>query len=397
MKHKQFLPLFFAYLLIILLFFRFDFFVKKSSRNDHLNIFVGVDAAYDDIEEIKKFVDQIKSYTNFFVIGSTGITFNRTKLDEVCQYIFNCGLYFLVYTHPIEIEIFSQAEWISDARQRWGDRFLGLYAYDEPGGHQIDQSMVQIYNSSYVLVDEAHNYTNAANKYVTLLNEYLQKNFTEYMAVDEFPLFTSDYALYWFDYRAGYDTILTEFGWNQSRQLNIALCRGAATVQNKDWGVMITWTYNDPPYIESGEELYEDLVLAYKKGAKYIVIFDSNKDYTRGILREEHLNALKQFWQYAQDNPRENTLTTDRVAYVLPKDYGYGFRGPNDKIWGLWEADDLSYEICVNLNTLMEQYGNKLDIIYDDKTKPYNITIYNKCLLWNETALHACKYPFRIE
>ena len=60
--------------------------------------------------------------------------------------------------------------------------------------------------------------------------------------------YTSDYALYWFDYKAGYDTVFTEFGWNNSRQMDIALCRGAATVKGKDWGAIITWTYDQPPY-----------------------------------------------------------------------------------------------------------------------------------------------------
>ncbi len=142
----------------------------------------------------------------------------------------------------------------------------------------------------------------------------------------------SDYGLYWFDYKAGYDVLLAQLGWNYSRQLNIALCRGAATMQKKEWGVIIAWTYTNPPYIESEGEFYNDLVLAYENGANYIVVFDSNENYTQGILDEDHLAALKQFWEYMQDNPRENSATSDRVAYVLPKDYGYGFRGPNDRI-----------------------------------------------------------------
>jgi hypothetical protein len=199
-------------------------------------------------------------------------------------------------------------------------------------------------------------------------------------------LFTSDYALYWFDYKAGYDVLLAQFGWNYSRQLNVALCRGAATMQNKDWGVIITWTYTEPPYIESGEELYKDLILAYENGAKYIVVSDWNENYTQGILKEEHLNALKQFWRYVQDNPRESDPIGDRVACVLPKDYAYGFRGPNDKIWGLWEADALSYELSENLNSLMKEYGNKLDIIYDDGLEPNNSYGYSKLVFWNGTV-----------
>ena len=51
----------------------------------------------------------------------------------------------------------------------------------------------------------------------------------------QYPLFASDYAFYWYDYQVGYDTIFAEFGSNYSQQLNVALCRGAATVQNKTW------------------------------------------------------------------------------------------------------------------------------------------------------------------
>jgi hypothetical protein len=289
LNHKLFLSAFFAFLLIFLLFLRLGFFVDEPSKIKDQDFFVGIDVAFYDVKATKRLVDEVKSYTNLFVIGSTGITWNRSALDEVCEYVYESGLYFLVYTHPTNTTSFSQAQWIAEARQKWEARFLGLYAYDEPGGHQIDHDF------PYNLVKEAKNYTDAASKYVELLNENL-KHFTDpeyYLCASGFPLLTSDYALYWFDFKAGYDAVFAEFGWNYSRQLNVALCRGAATVQNKEWGAMITWTYNSPPYIESGADLYDDMILAYNNGAKYILIFDSNSDYTHGILEEEHLEALK--------------------------------------------------------------------------------------------------------
>jgi hypothetical protein len=170
--------------------------------------------------------------------------------------------------------------------------------------------------------------------------------------------------------------------------LNVALCRGAATVQNKNWGVIITWTYNNPPYIESGDELYSDMILAYNNGAKYILVFNypNVANSTYGILKEEHLEALKKFWNYASHNPPTSDALSDRVAYVLPKDYAYGFRGPNDKIWGIWQADTLTNTICTNLGNLLIQYGTRLDIIYDDKTEPNNTSVYNKFIFWNGTV-----------
>jgi hypothetical protein len=169
--------------------------------------------------------------------------------------------------------------------------------------------------------------------------------------------------------------------------LNIALCRGAATAQNKDWGVMITWTYNGTPYIESGEELLNDLVLAYNVGAKYVVVFNYPKIGRYGILTEEHFDALKEFWSYIHSNPEAHGNVVGDVAYVLPKDYGYGFRGPTDKIWGLWEADQESKKVWDDVNNLINTYGSRLDVIYDDPE--FNNAVksrYNKLVFWNQTA-----------
>jgi hypothetical protein len=358
-------------LLTIQVFLTSSFPVHAQTGNQSPDVFFGVDVAYENMSEIKALINKISPYTNLFVIGCTGITHNVTRLNEVCQYAYDKGLWFIVYT-----EMALQRQWLENAKNRWGEHFLGFYFWDENGGKQLD-----LYQ--YKAFDEADNYTDASNQFVNRLNFSLDRmNYTD-PAVP--ALFTSDYALYWFNYKAGYDVLLAQLGWNYSRQLNIALCRGAATMQEKEWGVIIAWTYTEPPYIESAEDLYNDLVLAYENGAKYIVVFDSNKNYTQGILKEEHLTALKQFWQYTQSNPRENDSISDRAAYVLPKDYAYGFRGPTDRIWGLWEADNQSEQICTTLGNLLEKYGSKLDIIYDEGLEPDNTHGYNKLYFWNST------------
>ena len=127
------------------------------------------------------------------------------------------------------------------------------------------------------------------------------------------------------------------------------------------------------------------MILAYNNGAKYVLVFDTNKNYTESILKEEHLEAIKQFWQYTQDNPRNNLQVEKRVAFVLPEGYGYGFRGPDDKIWGLWEADALSLEISYHLGNFLEEYGTNLDIIYDDDIE--YTELYSKYIFWNGTII----------
>ncbi len=355
--HYSFIPKSFILSMIMILLFQVFIFqtISVKSADSETDFYFGVDVAYADMPAIKTLIDKVSSYTNIFVIGSTGITYNQARLNETCQYLYDKDLSFIIYT-----EHRFQNQWFEDAKNKWGSQFLGYYIFDEPGGRQLDRS--------HLVVPQAENYIDAANQFVNTYNTILSNY--GYFNNTNSTLFTSDYALYWFDYKSGYDVMFAEFGWNYSRQINVALNRGAATILNKEWGIIITWTYNNPPYIESGPDLYNDLVFAYENGAKYVLVFDSNEYYTSSILKEEHFIAMEQFWQYTQNNPRTNNQSEKRVAFVLPEGYGYGFRGPDDKIWGLWEADALSYELSHHIGSLLEQYGTRLDIIYEDY--PFN-------------------------
>ncbi len=373
MKHRLSVIVFSILLIAVVLI---SLFVFYPLNDDSLDLFVGIDVAYDDLDEIYELIDEVSSYTNLFVIGSTGISYNETKLSQVCQYLYERNMYFMIFG-----VIRSRLLLLKNIEKRYPDNFLGLYFDDEQGGRQLD-----LHDHRWVF--EAENYTHAATQFFNssynwLNRRYVQNETGVNVAPSDFTLFTSDYALYWFDYLAGYDAVFAQLGWNYSRQLNIALCRGAATVQNKDWGSIITWTYNNPPYIESGNELYDDLVLAYENGSRFILVFDSNKEYTEGILKEEHFKALKKFWNYTKENPRKPTSISERMAFVLPKDFAYGFRGPDDKIWGLWEADNVSFDISTDLAINLKEYNNKLDIIYDGGIELHKG--YNKYVFWNGT------------
>ena len=316
-------------------------FLAGASAQTKPSVYVGVDLSYGDVAEAKSMIDQVSSYTNLVVVGTSRITWYPDKLDETFQYAYDKGLSFMSLPPAIMFGLGAR-DWYANANSMWGDKLLGFYYLDEPGGKQLDRvSSFTHDNTSYVDV---------ASQFVTGLSQNIGSSEA---SLYSYKSYTSDYALYWFDYKAGYDTVFAEFGWNYSRQLNIALCRGAATAQNKDWGVIITWTYTNPPYIESGEELFNDMVLAYDNGAKYIVIFDGNEGWTGGILQQEHLDAMQRFWNYMQTNQPKTTSASDRAAYVLPNAYGYGFRGPEDHIWGLWEADALSYNMSTSVNNLL--------------------------------------------
>lgn len=345
--------------------------ISVASAQTTPNVYVGVDLSYGDVAEAKSMIDQVSSYTNLVVVGTSRITWYPDKLDETFQYAYDKGLSFMSLP-PGFMFGWEARDWYANANSTWGDKLLGFYYLDEPGGKQLDR--VSNFTDS-----STSSYTDAASQFVTGLSQHIGSTEASRYSYKEY---TSDYALYWFDYKAGYDTVFAEFGWNYSRQINVALCRGAATTQNKDWGVIITWTYTQPPYIESGEELYNDMVFAYDNGAKYIVIFDGNDGWTAGILQQEHLDAMQRFWNYIQTHQPKNNPASGRTTYVLPNAYGYGFRGPQDHIWGLWEADALSYNISTSVNNLLTQYGEKLDIIYDDGL-PSGNNGYDKLIYWN--------------
>src|SRR3990172_7535927 len=62
------------------------------------DVFVGVDMGYgDSVAEAKRLIDEVSAYTNVFIIGCKGITYNPTRLNETCQYIVDKGLNFIVY------------------------------------------------------------------------------------------------------------------------------------------------------------------------------------------------------------------------------------------------------------------------------------------------------------
>ena len=200
--------------------------------------------------------------------------------------------------------------------------------------------------------------------------------------------FTSDYALYWFDYQAGYNVLLAQFGWNQSIAQDMALVRGAANLQNKSWGAIITWKYTVPPYLASGDEIYQQMRMAYEGGAQYIAVFNYAEDMqgSYGTLKEEHFQALERFWNDVVQNASEvyGGIKAE-AALVLPRNYGWGMRNPNDTIWGVWSTNSTSEQIWTQLQSKLAQYGSKLDIVYDDPAYPA-AGKYSQIYYWNQTS-----------
>jgi hypothetical protein len=361
--------------------------LMQTREHDSSKPFFGVSFGLKTVADAKLLIDKVKADTNFFLVDSWDLCTNETALTEVCDYAANAGLSFIVFFDYIAIPGIQNypwhVDWISNAKQRWGDKFLGIYIYEEPGGKQIDTGLFdEIHNTD--IFENASSYSQAANIFVNELSNAWSFSF---LSNESIPKFTSDYALHWFDYSAGYDVIFAELGMNLSTDQQIGSCRGAAKAYGRDWGTIITWKETNPPVFKNGTEMLQDCITSYEAGADYIIVFNFPQypeDNPYGILADEHFAAIKKFWEYMSNHPEDYGKTDGEIAFVLPKDYGWGMRSPTDKMWGLWLADNDSTLIWDNLQLLIDRYGLKIDIIYENA--PSNCIVnYTELYCWNAT------------
>ena len=354
-------------------------------------VFVGVDIAYGNETDVYAVADAVYGYANLIIVGSLNVTENTAALTRVCNFLYQKGFYFIVFVGFAKNDYLPprgpNPAFVGMASAKWGDKFLGIYLFDEVGGYQLDTSE-KVVPSAPTIQFDARDYAYASEAYVAGLTGYITESadwFTPSPVQSQ--LFTSDYGLYWYDYLSGYGTVFTEFVGNQSRQIAVALDRGAAHTLGEDWGVIITYQGNSS--IENATQLYSDMTFAWQSGAKYIVVFDGNSTEATpyGVLMPSHLNAMKQFWNYTKTNTRSEEYPAD-TAYVLPANYGYGFRGPSDTIWGLWNADALSAKVWNDANSLLATYGNNLDIVYETRLDSEAVALpYKTLIFWNGTTI----------
>ena len=398
-------------LLIVAALFFVSYSMSSNNRREPEGFYLGVAFCGNTTAEAKLLIDKVKGYTNLFVLQSWPISNNETAATEICDYAVASGLNIIVnfginwsYTRVWT----WQFPWLEAAKQRYGTRFLGAYYDDEPAGNQLDYNWFNFFlkYSSYFkenphksllheifadLEDKMANVTMHEPKDYDTEAAWFQMLFENNDGLQSLRkagirTFTSDYVLYWFDYLGGYDVMLAQFGWNNSYIQDIALVRGAARMQNKSWGAIITWKYTEPPYLDSGEEIYRQMHAAYEAGAEYMVIFNypQIEDNPYGALKSEHFEALQKLWNEATQKTREADAGQAEAVFVLPRNYGWGMRHPEDWIWGFWGPDAKSPLIWENSRKLLSQYGTRLDIVYDDPAFPVEGK-YPLIYYWNQT------------
>ena len=143
---------------------------KAVTTQTSPSLYFGVDVAFESIAATEQLIDNVSSYTNFFVIGCDG-GYNVTRLTIISQYVYDKGLSFIVYS---DNPSYPSSQWLEDAKNNWGNSFLGIYYLDEEGGKQLDQSEYPIVPESSVTEAANYSYSDAAEQYVNTLNWWLR-------------------------------------------------------------------------------------------------------------------------------------------------------------------------------------------------------------------------------
>jgi len=412
-------------------------------------VYVGVTYCGNSVAEGKLLIDKVKGYTNLFVLQSNTLHRDLPSVDELGDYAVSSGLHFLPYFSAYIEQTFSawietaKQRWgtrflgvyYSDepggkmlddnvkftdtttgesiTKTKYGDivvkksdgtvihyELSGIIHVREPTDENDDSSAAyvtfypngtitgQLSNQSsfktyedLMSVKPFKDTDDAAERFVAR-----DQNKIEYLKNNSVTVFTSDYALYWWDYLSGYDVILAHIGWNLTLTQQIALVRGAAKLQNRDWGIVITWKYNKPPYLANKTEILDQMQTAYEAGAKYFVLFNYYEEGGNpyGTMQPEHFQALEDFWNDVVKNPHitQGSIKADSVL-VLPKNYGWGMRWSEDKIWGIFKADDKAQQLWDLVQSALKNHGLKTDIVYEDAEYPL-IEEYQNIYNWTQ-------------
>jgi hypothetical protein len=88
--------------------------------------YFGISFCGDTAAEAKLLIDKTKDYTNLFVLQSGPISKNETAINEICDYAVASDLDFIVFFGWFDPEQPWQIPWLSFAKDRWGDSFLGF-------------------------------------------------------------------------------------------------------------------------------------------------------------------------------------------------------------------------------------------------------------------------------
>jgi len=85
-------------------------------------VFVGVMAGHETVDELLVFVDEVEEYVNLIVVSELAITTNSTKLYSVFDYLYAKEIYFMPFME--HHNYVDDPNFFRVAEEKWGKYFL---------------------------------------------------------------------------------------------------------------------------------------------------------------------------------------------------------------------------------------------------------------------------------
>ena len=143
LKAKWLLALLLVILITVALFILVNPLNQAPSGNGGTSVYFGVTFSSNTTAEAELLIDKVKSYTNLLVVDSGPVSKNETLMNGICDYATNANLNIIVYFGKIDQP--WQLPWVNNATNRYGDRFLGVYFFDEPAGSLLNTGSTDEY------------------------------------------------------------------------------------------------------------------------------------------------------------------------------------------------------------------------------------------------------------
>ncbi len=144
---KYLIPAFLIALLAVSVGAYTSYNVGSQPKANPNNVYVGVAFGGNTTQEAKVLIDKVKGYTNLFILdaGRNALTQNETAVNEICDYAVANGLSVIVNV-GVQAHLDASRYWFwnnslsvtEQWKAKWGNKFLGMYYNDEPGGIQLD-------------------------------------------------------------------------------------------------------------------------------------------------------------------------------------------------------------------------------------------------------------------
>jgi len=96
------------------------------SSSDPEPFYLGVTYCGESVSEAKQLIDKVKSYTNLLVIQSGPLQWQPEKMNQICDYAVDSGLFFIVHFGS-QYSNFRN-DWFETFDHRWDNHFIGVYS-----------------------------------------------------------------------------------------------------------------------------------------------------------------------------------------------------------------------------------------------------------------------------